>query len=74
MRRKKYIDVGGISERNPKVDTERLRESFQVMQNLIACGVTFGPNYNLGSPYSSPRPVQDKGTRPRSAIRLSEHK
>lgn len=74
MRRKKSIDVDGLSERNPKVDTGRLHKSFQAMRDLKACGVTFGPNYNLGSPYSSPQPVQDKGSQQsETALRLSEH-
>jgi len=75
MRRKKHIDIEDISKHNPKVNREKLDESLRAMQDLSACGVMFGPNYNLGSPYATPRPIQRKGKRQsQSPVRLSEHK
>jgi hypothetical protein len=73
-REKKLIDVQALGEHNPRVDATKLHKSLQIMQDLKACGVNFGPDYNLGSPYARPRPTQTKSTQQsQTAFRLRDH-
>lgn len=51
---KKEIDINSIIKSNPKVNESDLARNLKMINELQKNGVNFGPDYNLGSPYSRP--------------------
>lgn len=72
--KRQNIDIESLGKNNPMVDTGKLCKSLQAIGKLKACGVSFGPNYSLGSPYATPMPKHTKKTEgSQAAFRLRNH-
>lgn len=54
------IDLDDITRKNPKINSQEFADALKMIGELQKQGVTIGPNYNLGSPFSQPEPQSGK--------------
>ena len=59
MAMKKNIDRNEIIKNNSNVDLRKLNESLSELSKLQNKGIYVGSNYNLGSPYTRPKPQNE---------------
>jgi hypothetical protein len=49
----KKINLDKLIGNNPKIDSQELARALQILGELRKQGINIGPNYNLGSPFST---------------------
>ena len=47
------INLDELIGKNPKIDSQELARALQILGELQKQGINIGPNYNLGSPFST---------------------